>query len=92
MLLVTYDITNDKKRTKFAKFLSGYGSRVQYSVFKVKNSKRILNIITTTIEQKFSKSFEGEDSIYIFSVCDGCNKKVFKYGHATYEDQDVIYF
>lgn len=92
MLLVTYDITNDKKRTKFSKFLEQYGNRVQYSVFKVKNSKRIIDIITTTIENKFAKYFEAEDSIYIFSVCDACNKKVFKYGHATYEDKDVIYF
>lgn len=92
MLLVTYDITNDKKRTKFAKFLSQYGQRVQYSVFRVKNSKRIINIITTTIEKKFAKHFKGEDSIYIFSVCDACNKKVFKFGHATYEDVNVLYF
>lgn len=92
MLLITYDISNDRKRTKFAKFLEGYGERVQYSVFKVKNSKRILSIITTTIKEKFAKQFTGEDSIYIFSVCDSCNKKVFKLGHATYEDQDVVYF
>jgi CRISPR-associated protein Cas2 len=92
MLLVTYDISNDRKRTRFAKFLKQYGSRVQYSVFKIKNSERVISIITSTIEKKFAKSFAPEDSIYIFSVCDGCNKKVFKYGHAVYEDQDVIYF
>lgn len=92
MLLVTYDISDTKKRTKFSKFLEQHGSRVQYSVFRVKNSKRILNIITSTIEQKFAKHFTGEDSIYIFSICDGCNKKAFKYGHAVYEDKDVVYF
>jgi len=92
MLLVTYDIANDKKRAKLAKFLTKYGNRVQYSVFRVKNSKRVLDIITSTIEKKFAKDFKPEDSVYIFSICDGCNKKVFKYGHAVYEDQDVVYF
>jgi CRISPR-associated protein Cas2 len=92
MLLVTYDISNNKKRTKFAKFLEEYGSRVQYSVFRVKNSKRVLNIITTTIEKKFAKHFTPEDSVYIFHVCEGCNTKVQKFGYAVYEDQDVVYF
>ncbi len=92
MLLVTYDISNTKKRTKFSKFLEKYGNRVQYSVFKIKNSKRILNIITATIEQKFAKYFEAQDSIYIFTICEGCNAKVHKYGYAVYEDKDVIYF
>jgi CRISPR-associated protein Cas2 len=92
MLLITYDISNDKKRTKFSKFIEQYGNRVQYSVFKVKNSKRILNIITSTIEKKFAKGFTPEDSIYIFHVCEGCEKRVAKYGHAVYEDMDVIHF
>lgn len=92
MLLITYDISNDKKRTKFAKFLEKYGERVQYSVFKIKNSDRILNIMTSEIEKRFSKQFKPEDSIYIFSVCAGCNKKIYKYGYATYEDLDVVYF
>lgn len=33
--LVAYDIPNDKRRARVAKALSGYGDRVQYSVFVV---------------------------------------------------------
>ena len=38
MLIVTYDIHDDKTRTKFGKLLKKYGRRLQYSVFEIKNS------------------------------------------------------
>ena len=34
MVIVVYDIPDDKRRTRLAKFLEGYGRRVQYSVFE----------------------------------------------------------
>ncbi len=34
LVLVVYDIPNDKRRTKLSKFLEGYGERVQFSVFE----------------------------------------------------------
>jgi CRISPR-associated protein Cas2 len=32
--LISYDIVNDRRRTQVLKFLKGYGTRVQYSVFE----------------------------------------------------------
>lgn len=32
--IISYDIVDDKRRTKVAKLLEGYGTRVQYSVFE----------------------------------------------------------
>jgi CRISPR-associated protein Cas2 len=34
LVLVVYDIPNDKRRTKLSNFLEGYGRRVQFSVFE----------------------------------------------------------
>ena len=34
LVLVVYDIPDNKRRTKLAKFLEGYGERVQLSVFE----------------------------------------------------------
>ena len=34
LVLIVYDIPNDKRRNKLATFLEGYGRRVQYSVFE----------------------------------------------------------
>lgn len=32
--IISYDVVNDKRRTKILKYLKGYGSHVQYSVFE----------------------------------------------------------
>ncbi len=34
LVLIVYDIPNDKRRLKLSNFLEGYGRRVQYSVFE----------------------------------------------------------
>lgn len=44
MVVVSYDISNDKLRTKFAKYLSRFGHRLQYSVFEMTTVKKSLII------------------------------------------------
>jgi len=34
LVVVVYDIPDDKRRTKLSKFLEGYGRRTQFSVFE----------------------------------------------------------
>ncbi len=88
MLLVSYDISNDKLRTRFSKFLEKFGYRLQYSVFEIKNSERILENIETKIESYFSKKFEQSDSVIIFNLSKTC--KITKYGYAKNTDNDLI--
>ena len=88
MVLVSYDISNNKLRTKFAKYLSKFGYRLQYSVFKIENSERILTNIVQEIENDFSKKFEQSDSVYIFKLSSSCEIK--KYGYAKNEDKDIM--
>jgi len=92
MLLVTYDFHNDKLRTKFAKFLKKFGRRVQYSVFEVKNSARLLKNIQSEVELRYKPHFSDVDSVLIFSVCDGCRKKIGRFGSHAHEEKDVIFF
>ena len=66
MILVSYDISNDKVRTKFAKFLSKFGFWLQYSVFEIHNSEAILSNIKNEIQNVYMKSFTEEDSVIIF--------------------------
>ncbi len=91
MLIVAYDFENDKRRAKFAKFLSKFGYRIQYSVFKVDQSSRVLQNILKEIDLKYKKTFTGLDSILIFSTCEACDKKVLRYGYAKNEDVDVLF-
>ena len=88
MLLVSYDISNDKVRTKFSKFLSKFGFRLQYSVFEINNSEAVLRNIQTEIENNYSKFFTEEDSIIIFKLSETCKKTC--YGYAKNEEKDFF--
>lgn len=88
MLLVAYDISNDKLRTRFAKFLDKFGFRLQYSVFQIKNSQRVLSNIISEIEGDFKKQFEQTDSIMIFNLSKQC--KITRYGYAKNDEADLI--
>lgn len=92
MIIVSYDFEDDKKRRKFAKFLKKYGRKIQYSVYEVRNSQRVLQNILTEIELRYKKSFGGSDSVLIFFLCDGCIKKVKRYGYSENEEKDVVVF
>ena len=52
MIIVSYDISDDKLRTKFAKYLSKFGHWIQYSVFEIDNSTRILDNIISDLKNK----------------------------------------
>ncbi len=88
MLLVSYDISNDKIRTRFSKFLSKFGFRLQYSVFEITNSETVLKNITTEIENSYVKYFTEEDSIIIFNLSATCKKTC--YGYAKNEEKDFF--
>ena len=90
MLIVSYDITNNKKRSRFSKFLKKFGSRLQYSVFELRNSQRVLQNIVSEVECKYRQKFELTDSVYIMQLCEGCKKKVKRYGAAAHQDKEVV--
>ncbi len=88
MLLVSYDISDDKLRTQFSKFLKKYGYRLQYSLFEIKNSPKYLENIKAQIENHFSKQFGQTDSIMIFQMSKTC--KTIKYGYSRNDDDELI--
>ena len=65
---------------------------MQYSVFVVQNSPRVLRNIQAEIDIRYKKLFQKTDSIVIFSVCIGCKGKIIRYGCAKHEIEDVVYF
>ena len=55
MIVISYDISNDKLRTRFSKYLSRFGHRIQYSVFEIDNSESFLSNIEIDIKNNFEK-------------------------------------
>ena len=88
MILISYDIKDDKLRNKFSKFIKKYGYRVQFSVFEITNSKRLLNNIMNQITSEFEKQFEQTDSVIIIETSENC--KITKWGYAKNDYSDII--
>lgn len=89
MIIISYDIADDKIRTRFAKMLTKQGAiRLQYSVYEVRNTKRIVDNLILKIES-YAKHFTMDDSVVIFYVAENA---VFKYGNAIHRDRDIVYF
>ena len=88
MIIISYDISNNKKRARFNKYIRKFGHMLQYSVYKINNSEKILNNIITDINNKFMKTFDQTDSVYVFQLSSTC--KVHKFGYARNEDTDLL--
>ncbi len=75
--LITYDIVDDRRRTKVQKILEGCGTRVQYSVFEcwltVTEWKNLQKRLVAEIEPR-------EDSIRHYLLCQECVPKVYVSG------------
>lgn len=92
MIMLSYDITDNKTRTKFAKFLSKYGRRMQFSVFEIKNSQRVLDKILVEIDLKYKKKFKVTDSVLIWILTENEEKRIIRYGYSAHEEEDLIMF
>ena len=88
MMIISYDISDNKLRHRFSKYLEKFGYRLQYSVFQIDNSDRLLKIIAAEIETQFSKLFSQTDSIIIFKISETC--KITSYGYAKNNETDFI--
>lgn len=90
MLVVSYDIANDKIRNRFMKMLRKNGAiRLQMSVYEVNNTQRVLDNLKVKIEDVFMPLFSGGDSVMIFETK---NENIIKYGNAIHRDKDILYF
>jgi CRISPR-associated protein Cas2 len=66
--LVCYDIRNDKRLRKVAKHLEGYGTRLQYSVFRCYLSRQQLEQLRWELTQKTA----AEDDVLFMPLCSRC--------------------
>jgi len=92
MLLVSYDITNNKVRTRLSKFLEKYGKRLQMSVFEIRNSKRILNLVVQEIQQAFARQLKDTDSIVIFQFNEIDKRNILRFGFNDSQNGEVVVF
>jgi len=73
VFLVTYDIPDDKRRTKIASALEDYGQRVQFSVFEVWLDAAMQHTLVARLEQLIDAE---QDSVRLYHLCAVCQKRV----------------
>jgi len=87
-IVVSYDITSDKRRNKIANILKDYGVRVQYSVFECILEKKKLKEMVERILKVYNNM---EDTVRIYHLCKTCNKAIKTYGIGTVTEDKEVY-
>ena len=71
--VITYDIANDRRRAKVARFLEAMGVRVQESVFEVYLTAAELEKLLRKLGKVMK---EDEDSLRVYLLCSACRGKI----------------
>lgn len=88
MIVLSYDISDDKLRRNFSKYLNKFGHRIQYSVYEIDNYSSLIENIMIEIKSKFGKRFSESDSVIIFKVKH--DNDIIKYGFSKHDDEDIL--
>ncbi len=78
-VVVTYDIPDDRRRSKIMKMLGGYGRWAQYSVFECDLRPDDLERMTARLRLLMRKEL---DDIRIYPLCETCLQKAIMLGKA----------
>lgn len=86
LVLIIYDIVDNKRRQSLAKFLQGYGFRVQKSAFEAvlskKNYMKLIHEIQAYVKE--------EDSIRIYKIVGYSQVTVFESAPNTNFEEVII--
>ena len=86
--IVSYDISDNRKRTRVSKTMLDFGTRVQYSVFEciIGDDKLLEKMIS-----KLSGIISDEDSVRIYALCAKCEKVVKVLGGGSITKDENVY-
>lgn len=87
-VIVSYDVSDDRRRTKIAKVLLNFGVRVQKSVFECRIDDRQYLKMKAQVDKEIDAE---EDSVRYYSICLRCSGNVQISGLGVVrEDEDVV--
>jgi len=85
-LAVTYDISDNRTRSRVFKILESYGAWKQYSVFELE----ISDIQRLSLEDKIKGEIKAGDKIRIYELCERCVGKIAELGEKTPEKKSNV--
>lgn len=87
-VVVTYDIPEDKRRTKIHKVLKSYGQWVQLSVFEC----HLTDTQYAKLRSRLSKLIQpNQDSVRFFFLCGCCQGKIERLGGEQPMDTTIFF-
>lgn len=87
-VVITYDISEDKRRTKIHNILKSYGQWVQYSVFQCDLTKTQY----AKLRHRLNKQIDPEtDSILFYFLCECCHGKIERIGGEAPRDCSIFF-
>lgn len=70
--LIAYDIRDPKRLRKVARTLEGHGTRIQYSIFRCRLDRPMLE----RLRWKLAKIMAEDDDLLVMPICSSCAAKV----------------
>lgn len=83
-LVVSYDITDDRRRNRIHRALKGFGEGVQYSVFECIMGESEVTRMKTIVERLVKK---GRDHVRYYRLCENCVSRIETLGGMVSEVQ-----
>lgn len=88
LILVSYDIPSDRRRTKLAHALKDFGVRVQYSVFECLLEPAQVESLSARVGKLIDPA---EDSVRIYRFCADCGAKTEVQGLGKPTEDPEVY-
>jgi CRISPR-associated protein Cas2 len=70
--LIAYDIRDPKRLRRVAKTLEGYGTRIQYSIFRCRLDRQMIE----RLRWELAEIVKPEDDLLVMPICAQCASKV----------------
>jgi CRISPR-associated protein Cas2 len=87
-VVISYDISDNKRRTKIHNILKSYGEWVQYSIFECELTKTQY----AKLRQRLSKLLQSEsDNIRFYFLGECCKGKIERIGGEPPRDNTVFF-
>lgn len=77
-VVISYDIRNDKRRSRIFKTLKNFGQWMQYSVFECELDKANLARLTDRLDYLIKPG--EDDSVRFYFLCEHCKQQVKRIG------------
>lgn len=87
-VVISYDIKDDKRRSRIFKTLKNFGQWMQYSVFECEVDK--MNFLKLKDRLDHLIDAEEDDSVRFYFLCESCKRQVERVGGEKPREEGAV--